>query len=146
MISVIRHREGAQLPKKMHDGDTGYDLFSAEMVTIAPRQTAAVPTGLSFDLTGLPDHVEMQIRPRSGLALVHGITVLNSPGTIDREYVGEVQVILHNTGEVPYTVIPGQRIAQAVFAHVFHPEFKLVEKQRIVTSRGTNGFGSTGLS
>lgn len=121
----------------------GMDLKAniEEPVTIAPLQRVMVPTGLSI---ALPEGTEAQIRPRSGLAAKHGVTVLNSPGTIDADYRGEIKVILVNLSDTPFIVNPGERIAQMVIARYEHVEWDEVETLD-GTDRGEGGFGSTGL-
>lgn len=120
----------------------GMDLKAniEEPVTIAPLQRVMVPTGLSI---ALPEGTEAQIRPRSGLAAKHGVTVLNSPGTIDADYRGEIKVILVNLSDTPFIVNPGERIAQMVIARYEHVEWDEVETLD-GTVRGEGGFGSTG--
>ena len=120
----------------------GMDLKAniEEPVTIAPLQRVMVPTGLSI---ALPEGTEAQIRPRSGLAAKHGVTVLNSPGTIDADYRGEIKVILVNLSDTPFIVNPGERIAQMVIARYEHVEWDEVETID-GTDRGEGGFGSTG--
>ena len=120
----------------------GMDLKAdiEEPVTIAPLQRVMVPTGLSI---ALPEGTEAQIRPRSGLAAKHGVTVLNSPGTIDADYRGEIKVILVNLSDTPFIVNPGERIAQMVIARYEHVEWDEVETLD-GTDRGEGGFGSTG--
>lgn len=120
----------------------GMDLKAniEEPVTIAPLQRVMVPTGLSI---ALPEGTEAQIRPRSGLAAKHGVTVLNSPGTIDADYRGEIKVILVNLSDTPFIVNPGERIAQMVIARYEHVEWDQVETLD-GTDRGEGGFGSTG--
>ena len=120
----------------------GMDLKAniEELVTIAPLQRVMVPTGLSI---ALPEGTEAQIRPRSGLAAKHGVTVLNSPGTIDADYRGEIKVILVNLSDTPFIVNPGERIAQMVIARYEHVEWDEVETLD-GTDRGEGGFGSTG--
>lgn len=132
------------LPRYMTHGAAGLDLCAdvAEPLTLAPMARALVPTGLSL---ALPDGFEGQIRPRSGLALRHGVTVLNSPGTIDCDYRGEVQVLLVNLGGEPFTVERGDRIAQLVVAQV--TQAVLVEVDTLPgTDRSSGGFGSTGTA
>lgn len=111
-----------------------------QSITLAPLERALVPTGLFVEL---PEGYEMQIRPRSGLAAKHGVTVLNSPGTIDADYRGEIKVILVNLSNNPFEIVPGERIAQAVVAQHAHIEWEQVE-QLGATERGAGGFGSTG--
>ena len=133
------------LPALATRGAAGADiranLPARDQVTLAAGARALVPTGLCFEI---PDGFEVQVRPRSGLALKHGVTVLNSPGTIDSDYRGEVGVILLNTGQDPFTVHHGDRIAQLVVAPVTSANYVKVT-QLYGTHRGTAGFGSTGL-
>lgn len=131
----------AVLPAYAHPSDAGMDVRSVDDLTIAPGKRALVHTGL---VMLLPPMYEAQVRPRSGLALKSGITVLNTPGTIDSGYRGEVGVILMNLGEGPFQVKKGDKIAQIVIAPVTQPE--IVECDAIdETDRGAGGFGSTGL-
>lgn len=143
-VSVKRlpHGEGLALPGYATPGAAGLDLLAAVTgpVTIAPGQRALVPTGLAI---ALPAGFELQVRPRSGLALKSGIIVPNSPGTIDEDYRGEVQVILLNAGTEPFIVERGMRIAQAVLAPVVRLAWSEVESLP-ETARGAGGFGSTG--
>jgi dUTP pyrophosphatase len=128
------------LPRYESAHAAGLDLRADEPVTLAPGQRALVPTGLSLEIP--PGH-EGQVRPRSGLALKHGVTCLNSPGTIDADYRGEVKVILANLGQAPVRFERGERIAQLVVSPVTH--VTLVEVEGLgETSRGAGGFGSTG--
>jgi len=144
MIRVVRlpHGIGLPLPAYATPGAAGCDLLAAvdASVTLAPGTRALVPTGL---LIAVPAGYELQIRPRSGLALKHGIMVANSPGTIDEDYRGELQVILLNAGTEPFVIERGMRIAQAVLAPVVRAEWMEVEALD-ATMRGTAGFGSTG--
>ena len=131
----------AQVPAYAHDGDAGMDVRSVEDLVLAPGKRALVKTGLVMEL---PPEAEAQVRPRSGLALKHGITVLNSPGTIDSGYRGEVGVILANLGEEPFKIAKGDRIAQIVIARVERAE--IAETAEVAQSeRGEGGFGSTGV-
>lgn len=139
-LKVLRTDPAAQLPTYAHPGDAGMDVRSIEDVTIAPGGRALVHTGLVFML---PPDAEAQVRPRSGLALRHGITVLNSPGTIDAGYRGEVGVILVNLGSEPFAVEKGMKIAQIVVAPVSQAEISEVSEVDS-TDRGAGGFGSTG--
>jgi dUTP pyrophosphatase len=143
-VAVLRleHGQGLPLPDYATDGSAGLDLLAAvsDPVTLQPSARALVPTGLTI---ALPQGYEAQVRPRSGLALKHGLTVLNSPGTIDADYRGEVQVILINLGEEPVTVTRGMRIAQLVLAPVTRGRFEEV-KELPASRRGGGGFGSTG--
>ena len=121
-------------------GAAGLDLPAAEAVTLAPGQFAPVRTGYDIEL---PDGYEGQVRPRSGLAARHGVTVLNSPGTIDADYRGELRVILINHGLSPFAIAPGDRIAQLVVAPVVQAQVVLVQTLSD-TQRGAGGFGHTG--
>jgi dUTP diphosphatase len=141
-VRRLTHSEGLALPAYATPGAAGMDLLAAVTapVTIDPGKRALIPTGLAI---ALPSGFEMQVRPRSGLALRNGIVLPNSPGTIDEDYRGEVQVILLNAGGTPFTVERGMRIAQAVLA----PVTRLVWREAETlppTARGAGGFGSTG--
>ena len=127
-------------PKKAHPDDAGYDLYSRIDVEIAPMSGTAVPVGFAMEL---PSGYEAQIRPRSGLAAKHHITVTNSPGTVDANFRGEVKVILYNLGKEPFIIQRGDRIAQMVICKL--PEIELQEVTALSESdRGTGGFGSSG--
>lgn len=140
-VKVLRTDPEAQLPAYAHPGDAGMDVRSIENVTLAPGARALVRTGLVLEL---PPDAEAQVRPRSGLALKHGITVLNTPGTIDAGYRGEVGVILINLGAEPFVVEKGMKIAQLVISPVTQAE--IVEVSAVdATDRGVGGFGSTGV-
>jgi dUTP pyrophosphatase len=143
-IEVLRlpHSEGLPLPAYATAGAAGMDLLAAvhEPLTIAPGGRALVPTGLKI---ALPAGYELQVRPRSGLALKHGVVLPNSPGTVDEDYRGELQVIVMNAGNAPFTVERGMRIAQAVVAPVVRAVWREVEALP-ETARGAGGFGSTG--
>jgi len=141
-VKILPHGAGLALPAYATAGSAGCDLMAAvgEAVTLAPGQRRLIPTGLAI---ALPEGWEAQIRPRSGLALKNGITCLNTPGTIDADYRGEVGVILANLGEEAFTVERGMRIAQMVIAPVFQARFERVEELD-ETARGAGGFGSTG--
>lgn len=145
-IRVMRlpHGEGLPLPAYATAGAAAMDLLAAVSapVVIPPGGRALVPTGLAM---ALPPGHELQVRPRSGLALRHGIVLPNSPGTIDEDYRGEVQVIVLNAGDSPFTVERGMRIAQAVLAPVLRAAWHEVDMLD-ETGRGRGGFGSTGLS
>ena len=132
--------EGLPLPTYMSELAAGADVYSAVALTIAPGERAMVPTGFSI---AVPAGYEAQVRPRSGLALKHGITVLNSPGTVDADYRGPVNVILANLGNEPFVIARGDRIAQLLIAPVSRAAFELVETLPD-TARGDGGFGSTG--
>jgi dUTP pyrophosphatase len=134
----------AQLPSYASDGAAGLDLSAAlaEPLTLAPGARAAVPTGLAI---ALPPRHEGQVRPRSGLSIKHGVTVVNAPGTIDEDYRGEVKVLLVNLGVEPHVIQPGDRIAQLVVAPVTHVDVREIAIDELGdTSRGSGGFGSTG--
>ncbi|MBO7166677.1 MAG: dUTP diphosphatase [Kiritimatiellae bacterium] len=133
--------ESAVLPTYAHPGDAGMDLRSIEDVVIEPGKRALVKTGLAMEL---PEDAEAQVRPRSGLAIKNGITVLNSPGTIDSGYRGEVGVILINHGEEAFHVEKGMKIAQMVIAKVEHAKIEVVTELSS-SDRGAGGFGSTGV-
>ncbi len=130
------------LPAYQTPGSAGLDLCAAlpEKVRLAPGERRLIPTGLVFEI---PEGYEGQVRPRSGLALKHGITVVNSPGTIDADFRGEVGIVLINHGDVPYVVEPLSRIAQIVLARVEQVEIELSDSLS-ETSRGAGGYGSTG--
>jgi dUTP pyrophosphatase len=140
-LLVKRLSEAATLPSYAHQGDAGLDLYAAVAVSIEPGETKLVGTGISIEL---PPNTEAQVRPRSGLALKHGITVLNTPGTIDHGYRGEVGVILINHGRARFEVQPGMKIAQMVIASCVTVT---VEESSDLsgTVRGQGGFGSTGV-
>ena len=147
MTATVRFRKlrpSATLPSYQTDLAAGADLAAdiEASVQLRPMQRMAVPTGLAMQL---PQGFEAQVRPRSGLALKHGVTVLNSPGTIDADYRGEVKVILVNLGEESLIIEPGMRIAQLVIAPVSHALF-LEVAELDETERGAGGFGSTGLA
>lgn len=140
-VSFKRIHADAVLPAYAHPGDAGMDLKSVEDLTIAPGRRALVHTGLQM---ALPFGYEAQVRPRSGLALKAGVTVLNTPGTIDAGYRGEVGVILANFGEADFVVRKGDRIAQLVIAPVTIATIAEVD-QFEASERGEGGFGSTGV-
>jgi len=141
LLKVKRLSAHAVLPRYAHPGDAGLDLFSCESVELGPGESRMISTGLAIEL---PAGTEAQVRPRSGLALKHCITVLNTPGTIDAGYRGEVGVILVNHGSGPFTVDKGMKIAQIVVKPVLTVEVTEADKLSD-TSRGEGGFGSTGL-
>ncbi len=146
IVSVQRLAHGADLPLPSYATaqSAGLDLAAAvaEDVTLAPGARQLIPTGLAI---ALPAGFEAQVRPRSGLALKHGVTVLNSPGTIDADYRGEVQVLLINHGTRPFVVKRGDRIAQMVVAPVTQIAWNIVERLD-ETERGSGGYGSTGIA
>ena len=135
------HGEGLPVPARATPGSAGFDLASAEEGTLAPSERRLFATGFAL---ALPEHHEAQIRPRSGLALKHGITLPNTPATIDSDYRGELKVALINLGDEPFRVTRGMRIAQLVVAQVLPAEFEAVAELP-ATERGVGGFGSTGL-
>jgi dUTP pyrophosphatase len=147
LIGLVRlpHGEGLQLPAYETSGSAGMDIRAAvpegQPIAIRPGKRALIPTGFIFEI---PPGFEVQVRPRSGLALKNGITCLNTPGTIDSDYRGEVQVLLINHGDERFVVERGMRIAQLVVAPVVQA---VVEERALssMTDRGAGGFGSTGL-
>src|SRR4051812_38652459 len=139
-LKRLAHGEGLQLPAYATASAAGMDVVAAESLTLAPGARCAVATGFAI---AIPEGYEVQVRPRSGLALNHGITCLNTPGTIDADYRGEVKVILANLGAEPFEVVRGERIAQLVAAPVL--KMTLIEVEWLGdTARGSGGFGSTG--
>jgi dUTP pyrophosphatase len=143
-IRQLPHGEGLTLPAYQSAHAAGLDLLAAvpeaSPLTLAPGQRALVPTGLTI---ALPPGYEAQVRPRSGLAAKHGVTVLNAPGTVDADYRGEISVILINHGTEPFAIRRGERIAQMVIATVTRAEL-VVAAELSATERGSGGFGSTG--
>ena len=142
VFSVLK--EGALLPEYQTSGSAGADLhaYLAEPVTLKPMERRLIPTGLFVEL---PAGYELQVRPRSGLALKHGVTVLNTPGTVDSDYRGELCVLLINFGSEPFTVQNGDRIAQVVVAQAVQVSFVQTDALS-ETGRGVNGYGSTGIA
>jgi dUTP pyrophosphatase len=139
-LKRLPHGAGLPLPAYSTSGAAGMDVVSAEEVTIAPGARHAVATGLAV---AIPEGYEIQVRPRSGLALKHGITVPNTPGTIDSDYRGELKVILINLGTEPFAIARGDRVAQLVLAPVVQAAWDEVAELD-ATERGEGGFGSTG--
>ncbi|WP_273185483.1 dUTP diphosphatase [Hyphomonas adhaerens] len=143
-VLPLPHFDGLQLPAYETDGSAGMDVRAAvpenEPVVLAPGARAMVPTGLSV---AIPQGYEIQVRPRSGLAAKHGLTCLNTPGTIDSDYRGEIKVILVNLGQEAFTIQRGERIAQLVLAPVTRLAWQAVDSLD-QTARGAGGFGSTG--
>lgn len=143
-VMALAHFEGLDLPAYETSGSAGMDVRCAlpegEVLSLAPGQRALVPTGLSVSI---PDGYEIQIRPRSGLAARHGLTCLNTPGTIDSDYRGEIRVLLVNLGQEPFEIRRGERIAQLVLAPVTRLRWQSVGALD-ATGRGAGGFGSTG--
>jgi dUTP pyrophosphatase len=142
-ICRIAGNEDLTLPKKMSTGASGFDLSAAvtEELVLKPGEWKLVPTGISI---AMPENLEAQVRPRSGLAFKHGISMLNSPGTIDADYRGEIKVIMVNFGDQPFRVNRGDRIAQLVFQEVAKVHLEQVE-ELVGTVRGAGGFGHTGV-
>ncbi len=144
MVKRLPHAIGLPLPVYQSEGSAGMDVMAAleSPLSLAPLQRALIPTGLQI---ALPNGFEAQIRPRSGLALKYGITVLNAPGTIDADYRGEICVLLINFGDAPFEIFHGMRIAQMVIAPVMQAQ--LIEADELPGSaRGASGFGSTGFT
>jgi len=141
-VHITRSKESEDLPLPSYatEGSSGMDVVAAENCVIQPGEWKAVSTGLFMEI---PKGYECQVRPRSGLALREGVTVLNAPGTIDSDYRGEVKVLLINHGKTSFKIARGDRIAQLVFAKVERAELHLKEKLT-ATARGSGGFGSTG--
>jgi dUTP pyrophosphatase len=139
-LKRLAHGAGLPLPTYATEHAAGMDVVSAEAVVLEPGARLAIATGFAI---AIPVGYEVQVRPRSGLALKHGITCLNTPGTIDADYRGEVKVILANLGSEPFPIARGERIAQLVPAPVQHARFAEVEELD-ETGRGHGGFGSTG--
>jgi dUTP pyrophosphatase len=143
-VCPLAHFEGLSLPSYETSGSAGMDVRAAvpdsDPIVLMPGARAMVPTGLSV---AIPEGYEIQVRPRSGLAAMHGLTCLNTPGTIDSDYRGEIKVILINLGDSPFTIARGERIAQLVLAPVTQLGWKEVDSLD-ETSRGAGGFGSTG--
>ncbi|MBI2628678.1 dUTP diphosphatase [Candidatus Pacearchaeota archaeon] len=140
-LKVKKLDNEATLPNYAHPGDAGMDLYSSkDYPPLNPGERCLIHTGISLEI---PEGYELQIRPKSGLALKHGLSIVNTPGTIDSGYRGEVGIILINHGEKPYTVKKGEKVAQGVFSR-----FESAELEEVVdlsdTSRGAGGFGSTG--
>lgn len=141
IVKVKKLSEEAKLPVQALPGDVGFDLFANEEVVLKPGERKLVSTGIKI---ALPEGYEAQIRPKSGLAINHGVTVLNTPGTIDAGYRGEIKVILINLGNEEFRIEKGQKIAQMVFNKVEIPRLEEAEELD-KTARNEQGFGSTGL-
>ncbi|MGB0935651.1 MAG: dUTP diphosphatase [Alphaproteobacteria bacterium] len=143
-ITQLEHGKNLPLPKYGTVDAAGFDLTAGitRDLVIEPSRRALIPTGICI---AIPRGYEGQIRPRSGLSLKHGITVLNAPGTIDADYRGEIQVVLINLSDTPFTVTRGMRVAQMVIAPIKQVSISLVEALPNDTERGAQGFGSTGL-
>ena len=139
-VHVQRLSADAKIPQTAHEGDAAYDLYSAVDYELKPGERYAVPTGIAIEI---PDGYEGQVRPRSGLAAKEGVTVLNTPGTIDSGYRGEVKTIMINLGDRPFKITKGMRISQLAIRPV--PEVEFIEVDKLSdTERGEGGFGSTG--
>jgi len=146
ILKIFRINSSNPLPGYMTEGASGIDLYASieGPVTIAPGQYKCIPAGIKISL---PEGYEVQIRPRSGLALKFGVTVLNSPGTVDYDYRGEIKVLLINHGKAPFVITEGMRIAQMVVAPVVQAEVQEVELEKSLesTERNSGGFGHTGI-
>lgn len=140
VIGICKLNSKAVVPTYKTDGASGFDFSSIESIVLKAGEFRAVATGLAFEL---PNGYELQVRPRSGLALKDGITVLNSPGTVDSDYRGEIKVILINHSNEDFNIKIGDRIAQGVIATVEKVSFKIMDELN-GTKRGSKGFGSTG--
>lgn len=142
-VKIYREHENSKIPKYKTEGSAGADIYAIEEVTIQPMQIVLVKTGIYVEI---PQGIEMQIRPRSGLSVKHGITLINCVGTVDSDYRGHVGVPLINLGSEPYTIKVGERIAQMIFNKYESIEWEEVESREDLeeTERGEGGFGSTG--
>lgn len=140
-IKIQKINESAIIPEYAHEDDAGMDVYSTKNYMLLPNHRILVGTGLKIEI---PKGYEMQIRPKSGLALRNGITLLNTPGTVDASYTGETGVILINHSSKPYKIEKGQKIAQIVFSKVERVKFSEADQIK-TTKRGEGGFGSTGL-
>jgi len=139
-VGIKKLHPEAIIPKYAHKGDAGMDLHSIEDIVLQPNKVTSVKTGLSVEI---PEGYEIQVRPRSGLAFKYGITIVNTPGTIDAGYRGEIVGIMINHGEQPYPIKKGERIGQLVLKKVEYMEFE-VKEELSESSRGEGGLGSTG--
>ena len=137
----IRKVSDVKTPHYAHRGDSGVDLYSTEDLILQPMERRLVGTGLCMEI---PLGYEGQVRPRSGLSAKYGITLTNCVGTIDSDYRGEICCLMINLGNEPYTIEPGERIAQLIISPVVHVETEFIEKIPEETKRGSGGFGSTG--
>ena len=140
-VKIKKLAEEAKVPKVEHHGDAGFDLYANENTALKPGERKLISTGIAMSFE---KGYEAQVRPKSGLAIKHGLSLVNTPGTIDSGYRGEVKVILINHGEEEYLVEKGKKIAQVVFNKIEEPEIEEVEDLD-ETTRGEGGFGSTGL-
>jgi dUTP pyrophosphatase len=136
--------EEAITPNYNYESDSGFDLYSTEEIVVKPLGRALIPTGLVFDIK---DGHEIQVRSKSGLAINQGLFVLNSPGTVDNGYLGEIKVIIFNTNSEPFTIKKGMKVAQAVLCPVVNGKWVNLEERKVISDkdRGNNGFGSTGI-
>ena len=141
-IGIQLLNDEARMPKQATPESAGADLCSTETLTIYPSEIRLVHTGLQMDI---PKGYHVEVRSRSGLAVKRGVFVLNSPGTVDSDYTGEIGVVLCNAGKEPFNVYVGDRIAQMVVIHHGVPSFTLVKKIQKDTERGSGGFGHTGI-
>lgn len=144
-LKVKRLHKDAILPKYNYPTDSGFDLHSTEEIILNPFGRALVPTGLSFQFD---EGLEIQVRPKSGLAINQGLTVLNTPGTVDQGYNGEIKVIVFNTNNITVTIPKGMKVAQAVICPVLNGRYVDIQDVQNLneTDRGDNGFGSTGIN
>jgi dUTP pyrophosphatase len=143
-LGYTKLHEDAVEPKYNYESDSGFDLHSTEEIVIPPFGRRLVPTGISLDIK---DGFEVQVRSKSGLALNQGLMCLNSPGTVDNGYTGEVKAIIFNTNKEPFTITKGMKVAQAVLCPVVNGKWVNLVNKQVVTEkeRGSNGFGSTGI-
>jgi dUTP pyrophosphatase len=143
-LSYKKTKENAIDPKYAYISDSGFDLYSTEDVWIHSLDRQLVSTGLHFDI---PEGYEIQVRSKSGLAINQGLFVLNSPGTVDNGYLGEIKVIIFNTNSEPFTIKKGMKVAQAVLCPVVNGKWVNLEERKVISDkdRGNNGFGSTGI-
>ena len=144
VLQYSKSSEYSQTPFYNYETDSGFDLYSIDDVVIAPMGRALIGTGLSFDIK---DGYEIQVRSKSGLAINEGLFVLNSPGTVDNGYTGEVKVILFNTNPTPYNISKGMKVAQAIVTPVINGKWVNLQEVNIIEDkdRNSNGFGSTGI-
>ena len=140
-VKILKLVDSATLPTYAHEDDSGMDLCAIATTDIEPGKTALIRTGIAIEI---PMGTEAQVRPRSGLALKHAITVLNTPGTVDASYRGEIGVVLINHGQKSFRVEPGMKIAQMVIAPILRADLQEVD-QLSDTDRGKGGYGSTGV-
>lgn len=143
-LGYVKLHEDAVEPSYNYESDSGFDLYSTEEIVVPPFGRVLVPTGISLDIS---DGFEIQVRSKSGLAINQGLMCLNSPGTVDNGYTGEVKVIIFNTNQTPFTISKGMKVAQAVLCPVVNGKWvDLVQKEKINDKeRAENGFGSTGI-